>query len=147
MNTFLLKFRFDYGAGGCLWAGNDFTRDHLGLGPLDAAIFNLEGEISRGPRLPLSSTTHALIDELDFLHSGYLNPKYPPDPSLWSQALCNRFNDGIEQLFLLLQSELKPDFGVLDQQVRYTEDAALTEYLSANPELSAMDNVSKPSVH
>ncbi|MCZ4351984.1 hypothetical protein O4H61_05600 [Roseovarius aestuarii] len=146
MATFTLKFFFDYGAGGCLWAGDDYTRDQLGFGPLDTSTFDLQGKVRRKPTLSLSSATHAIIEELDFQHSGYLNPKYPPDPSLWTQALCDDFNEGVERLLSLLKSELGTDFRIVDKQYRYVEDAELTEYLKANPELSAMNSVTKPSV-
>jgi hypothetical protein len=103
-------------------------------------------KVRQGPRISLSSATHAIIEELDFHHSSYLNPKYPPDPSLWTQALCNRFNEYVEHLLLSLKRELGPDFKIIDQQYRYNEDAALAEYLNVNPELSAMDTFPWSSV-
>lgn len=147
MALFTLEFRFDYGAGGCLWAGDDYTRDQLGVGPLDATVFDLEGKVLQRPRLSLSRATHAIIEELDDQHSGYLNPKYPPDPSLWTQVLCNSFNERVENLLLLLKRELGPDFEIIDQQFRYTEDPTLAEYLSVNPDLSAIDTFLSPRGH
>ncbi len=146
MEKYVLRFFFDYGAGGCLWAGDDFTRNQLGYGPVDASIFNFEGEVSKASLLPLSVTTRAIIEKLDFQHSGYLNPKYPPDPSLWSQSLCDYFNEEVDKLILLFKKELGSDYKILDQQNRYAEDATLAEYLRANPELSVINLVTKPSV-
>jgi hypothetical protein len=147
MAKFTLKFRFDYGAGGCLWAGDDYTRDQLGVGPLDATVFDLQGNVLQGPGLSLSGETHAIIEELDDQHSGYLNPKYPPDPSLWTQGLCDSFNERVENLVLRLRRELGPDFEIIDRQCRYTEDPALAAYLSVNPDLSPMTTFPSPRGH
>jgi hypothetical protein len=147
MTKLLLRFFFDYGAGGCLWAGDDATREQLGYGPVDATHFDLRGQISRAPSVSLSDAAHTKIEALDFQHSGYLNPKHPIEPCLWTQALCERFNSGVDQLLLFLQEELGSQYEILDQQIRYNEDPALAEYLTANPELSAIEAVSSPSVY
>ena len=49
MAKFTLRFFFEYGAGGCLWGGDDYTRDQLGDGPLGATYFDLEGNVSVKP--------------------------------------------------------------------------------------------------
>ena len=147
MTKFVLRFFFEYGAGGCLWAGDDYTRQQLGYGPVDSSEFGLDGQVVWASSLSLSNTAHAMIEELDFQHSGYLNPKYPPDPSLWLQILCEHFNEGVDDLLSLLQKELDGSCKILDQQNRYTEHPALVEYLAANPELSAIHSVTKPSVY
>ena len=146
MTKGVLRFFFDYGAGGCLWAGDDATRHSLGLGPVDAACYNLQGQISRYQSLPLSEATGALITELDFEHSGYLNPIYPPDPSLWAQDLCDLFNAKIEHLLLLLRAELGEKYDILDQQIRHVQDQELEKYLTKNLELSIIYAVETPTV-
>ena len=114
-----------------------------GTGSLGATYFGLNGNVSEKPRLPLSSATLKMIKELDFLHSGYVNPKYQPDPSLWTNAFCGRFNVGIEHLLPLLKKELGPDCRIVDRQLRKFEDPRLTDCLKVNPELSAMTTVPK----
>lgn len=81
-----LRFFFDFGAGGCLWAGDEATRSKLGVGPLDAAVYDLQGHVVVPPRISLPSNVHSLISRLDQEYLSYLNPLYPPDPSLWTQA-------------------------------------------------------------
>lgn len=145
MTKSVLRFFFEYGAGGCLWAGDAATLDRLGFGPVDAEHRSLDGR--RKPAvLELSDTACHLRDRLDFEHSGYLNPLYPPDPSLWSQALCDRFNADVDQLLTLLRQELSADFIILDKMSRYAEDTRLADYLAKNPGLVLMDEVMKPTV-
>jgi len=88
----------------------------------------------------------ALRDWLDAAHSLYLNPYYQPDPSLWTQEACNNFNSGVDSLLALLQRELDSDYEILDQQVRYAEDPGLGEYLAANSEISAIEDIRGPMV-
>lgn len=142
----ILRFFFEYGAGGCLWAGAHETTERLGYGPVDAANYNKDGEISVEPRLWLSDEAIKLRDKLDFEHSGYLNPKYPPDPSLWTQALCDRFNGDVETLIALIRKELSNDYEILDQQDRYFEDPDLALYLAENPDLAPVNEVTQPTV-
>ena len=133
-----LRFFFDFGAGGCLWAGDDATRSKLGVGPLDATVYDLQGDVALPPRLLLPSNVHSLINRLDQEYLSYLNPLYPPDPSLWTQARCDRFNSDVDQLLLLLQVELGTNFVIIDQQKRHAEDPALGEFLVANPDQKPM---------
>jgi hypothetical protein len=88
----VLRFFFDYGAG-CLWAGDAKTRDLLDVGPVDS-------------KLPLSEPVREQTDRILFAQTCYLNPLYPPDPSLWSQALCDRFNADVDSLILNLRQEV-----------------------------------------
>ncbi|MEF0938946.1 hypothetical protein [Rhizobium sp. BR 362] len=138
MTKGVLRFFFDYCAGGCLWAGDVATRDRLGAGPVDAAVYDLEGRESRKPRLVLSDAARRLRDQLDTEHSGYLNPLYQLDPSPWTQAVCDNFNASVDRLLAILRNELGADYEILDQQRRYVEDPALGKYLAANPKLAAI---------
>ena len=74
MSKGVLRFFFDYGAGGCLWAGDEATLARLDVGPVDASTFDLEGRVSVRPSLELSEVAQTLRDRLDFQHSRYLNP-------------------------------------------------------------------------
>lgn len=142
----VLRFFFDYGAGGCLWAGDSETRARLGVGPVDAAFFGPDGQMSSKPRLPLSEIAQQLRDGLDFEHCGYLNPLYPLDLSLWTQGLCDRFNTNVDKLLVRLRHELGADYTILDEQYRYAEDPRLDEYLTENPGLARIDEVKVPTV-
>ncbi|NKX44996.1 hypothetical protein [Roseicyclus persicicus] len=141
-----LRFFFDHGAGGCLWAGDEDTRARLGVGPVDAGSFDLKGRVLSPARLPLSAAAQRLRDDLGFQHSRYLNPLYPPDPSLWSQALCDRFNADVDRLLALLRRELGGDYDITDEQPRYAEDPRLADYLAKNPGLKVMDRVTRPTI-
>ncbi|MBO9196111.1 hypothetical protein J5277_18575 [Rhizobium sp. 16-449-1b] len=129
-----LRFFFDFGAGGCLWAGDEATRSTLGDGPLDATYYNPEGDVSEPPRIFLPRNVHSIISRLDQEYLGYLNPLYPTDPSLWTQGRCDRFNRDLDQLLTLLRVELGNKFVIVDQQQRHAENPALGEFLAANPD-------------
>ena len=145
MTKGVLRFFFDYGAGGCLWAGDDATLDTLGYGPVDAEHRGFDGQV-KAARLPLCSEARTLREQLDFEHSGYLNPIYPPDPSLWSQTLCDRFNARVDQLLALLNREVGERYLIVDQQERYVEDRGLDAYLMKNPTLTKLNEVLAPTV-
>ncbi|MCZ7480039.1 MULTISPECIES: hypothetical protein [Rhizobium/Agrobacterium group] len=142
----VLRFFFDYGAGGCLWAGDSETCARLDVGPVDAAFFGLDGQMPSKPKLVLSETAQQLRDRLDFEHSGYLNPLYPLDPSLWTQGVCDRFNTDVDKLLVLLRQELEADYSIVDEQYRYEEDPRLDEYLTENPSLARIDEVKVSTV-
>lgn len=91
--------------------------------------------------MPLSIEARILQTRLDFEHSGYLNPLYPPDPSLWSQALCDRFNARVDQLLDLRHQEFAERYLIVDKQERYVEDSRLDTYLLKNPTLAKLDEV------
>lgn len=139
MSKGALRFFFDYGAGGCLWAGDDATREKLGVGPIDTDRHDLKERLIRPAPVAVSAAARILRDRLDAEHVSYLNPVYPPDPSLWTQARCDRFNAGVEDLLSSLRAELAMDYGIVDEQERYREDPALAAYLTANPGLKAME--------
>jgi len=115
-----LRFFFDYGAGGCLWATDELTRITFGLGPIDYCIAQKTNQIS------VDLLTK--IDDPDRRHSTYLNKGYPLDPSPWSQHECDEFNKAIDELIFDLESQLH-DFEIIDQQERYIEDTDLRRYL------------------
>lgn len=117
-----LKFFFDYGAGGCLWGGNESTFEAFGVGPIDIVIAAKTGKI---PQELLDE-----INRIDNWHATYLNSEYPSDPSLWRQDECERFNAAVDLLFENIVLALGEEFEVEDQQERYKEDPDLERYLS-----------------
>lgn len=116
-----LRFFFDYGAGGCLWADNELAKQDFGIGPIDKTIADKTKK--------LSAEILKLIEELDDRHANYYNKDYPPDPSLWRQSECNDFNQQVDTLLDSLKRQLSPDFEIIDKQIRYSEDKDLEEYL------------------
>lgn len=133
-----LRFFFDHGAGGCLWAGDGPALDSFGSGPLDAPVRHADGAVASPPRIALTPEATDLRDRLERDHRTYLNPLYPPDPSLWSAARCARFNAAVDALVAMLRRDLSPRFVLLDEQERYREDPRLAAYLAANPHLEPM---------
>src|SRR5687768_5273729 len=97
-----LRFFFDYGAGGCLWADNELTREVFGFGPVDKAIADKIGKIS--------VETLKSIEKLDDRHADYYNKDYPVDPSLWQQSECDDFNQKVDTLLSSLRQHLQDDF-------------------------------------
>lgn len=132
MTKGVLRFFFDYGSD-CLWSADGKVRDILRSGPVDS-------------ELPLSKPVRELIDRIGFAQRCYLNPLYPPDPSLWSQSLCDRFNADVDRLISLLRQEIGEEYDILDQQERYVEDVRLTAYLLEHPELEKQDEATQPTV-
>ncbi|RRH70101.1 hypothetical protein [Falsigemmobacter faecalis] len=132
MTKGVLRFFFDYGSG-CLWSGDAKTLDLLDVGPVDSI-------------LSLSEPVRELTDRILFMQSCYLNPLYPPDPSLWSESLCDRFNGEVDSLIQHIRQEIGEDYDILDQQERYAEDVRLTAYLLEHPELEKQDEATQPTV-
>jgi len=124
-----LRFFFDWGAGGCLWAGDDLTRETLGYGPVDADCFDTNGELSRSSPLHLPPEIKKLIADLDIENDTWLNADYQPDPSLWRQDQCEKFNAKIDKLLKILTKELGSIYDIADEQTRYSEDPDLDVYL------------------
>lgn len=118
---YVLRFFFDYGAGGCLWGDNELARLDFGIGPIDEIIADKTGK--------LSAEILNLIKELDDRHANYYNKDYPPDPSLWQQGECDDFNKQIDTVLNSLRQQLSPGFEIIDKQTRYSEDKDLEEYL------------------
>lgn len=116
-----LRFFFDYGAGGCLWADNELAKQDFGIGPVDKTIAVKTGK--------LLAETLKMIEELDDRHADYYNKDYPSDPSLWIQSECDAFNQQVDTLLNSLKKQLSPDFEIIDKQTRYSEDKDLAEYL------------------
>jgi len=112
-------FFFDHGAGGCLWADNEITRQTFGLGPVDYAI-------ARKMNKPDAATLQ-LIDSLDIWHARYY--KHPlPFGTTFQQAGFHGFNKALDTLLSLLQEQLQHEFDIIDGQERYGENEMAEEY-------------------
>ena len=120
-----VRFFLEWG-GGCLWPADAAARDSLGVGPLDLRSWEA------APRLPLPEDMQQACDALVAEHDSYLNPLYPPDPSLWSQAQCDSFNARVDAFVAALRQAM-PGVEIIDQQTRYAEDPGLDAWLAANP--------------
>lgn len=134
-----LTYRFDPGAGGCLWPGDADTAARLGPGPVDAGIYGLDGTLLTPPAVPLPPALAALRDRLDAEFATHLNPVYPPAPSLWRQSRCARFTDEADRLLALLRAEPGARRAIHDGRTALTEDPGLDAWLAANPGHRAVD--------
>jgi hypothetical protein len=119
---YVLHFWCEWQAG-CLWPGNEAVMRDFDLGPYDA--------LEPCP-LPLSSVTLRRCHELVEWHDRSLNWDYPLDPGPWRQLECDRFNAASAELLATIQTELGPEFEVIDRQGKLREDPDLDAYLT-NP--------------
>jgi hypothetical protein len=96
---FVVRLMFEWG-GGCLWGGNDSARARFDVGPIE-------------DRLPLTPHTRRRLRELSAWHDGALNWDSPPDPSPWSAAERERFEQAAGEVLSALQAELGSEFEVV----------------------------------
>ena len=66
-SAYRLRFFFDYNCGGCLWCDNEAAYQKYGVGTLDAAIFDLDGNIIQEARIKLPDPTRQKVLESDKL--------------------------------------------------------------------------------
>jgi hypothetical protein len=90
---------FEWG-GGCVWCGDEITREAFDVGPIEDI-------------LSLSEATKRELGEMSAWHDQSLNQHYPPDPSPWSRDEINRFEVAAQLMRQRLQAELGPDFEVI----------------------------------
>ena len=118
MTMYRFRFFFDFGAG-CLWSDNDAAMEKFGYSVDDA-------------ELPLTKATVTEIQRIGEWVWRSINPSYPPDPALWLQDECDRFNESTANVLATLRLELGSEFEIVDEQERMMEDPELEQYL-ANP--------------
>lgn len=111
-----IKFFFDYGSGTCFWSGNAKIKAKFGY-PI------------KPDELPLSLESIKKVKKFLEWYDQSLNPEYPSDPGRWRQEECNRFNDGVKQLFETVKRELGENFELCQEQPKLMEDPDLDEYL------------------
>lgn len=109
----VLRFFLDPGAGGVLWAGDAATKARLGLGPVDADLFDLAGRIMTPAPVPLAPDTRALRDALmeevlAALDLGFGAPS-------WDEARIEAEGD---RLLALLRQELAPGYVIKDERAK-----------------------------
>lgn len=114
--TYILRFFFDYKAGGCLWSGNDAAYEKYGVGPLDATIYNLKGKISHEPKIKLPDVLKQNVLELDDLYSESLNWDDPAGNSPWSEEEWDDFYKRARSLHEEISKTLGDDFEVIYEQ-------------------------------
>lgn len=114
--TYILRFFFDYKAGGCLWSGNDAAYEKYGVGPLDATIYNLKGKISHEPKIKLPAVLKQKVLELDDLYSESLNWDDPAGNSPWSEEEWDDFYKRARSLHEEISKTLGDDFEVIYEQ-------------------------------
>jgi len=112
-------FFFNYGAGGCLWADDELTRQTFGLGPVDYAI-------SQKMDKPDASTLQ-LIDSLDIWHAQYYKNNLRHGV-LFQQTDFDKFNKALDILLASLRQQLEDEFEIIDSQERYVQDDMVEEY-------------------
>ena len=117
---YILRFLVEWG-GGCLWGGNDAAYRDFDLGPYD---------MDDPCPLPLQPSILERCRRLGDWHDASLNREYPPHPGPWRQPECNRFNAAIADLLADLREGLGPEFEVIDQQHKLSEDPELDAYLA-----------------
>jgi len=115
-STYRLRFFFDYGCGGCLWADNDAVYEKYGGGTLDAEIFDVHGNLSQAARIQLPKSTTQKVLELDKLYCESLNWNDPGGPSLWDKQQWDEFHAKTRQLHKEVTEILGEDFEVVYKQ-------------------------------
>jgi hypothetical protein len=86
-----LRFFFDYYCGGCLWSHNDAAFAKFGFGILDAATYDLKGNIIGEAKINLPPSIRKEIIALDKLYVESLNQKNPGGASLWNELQWENF--------------------------------------------------------
>lgn len=112
---YLFRFFYDWGSTP-LWSANDAAYEKFGFGDIILEEF-------------LSPETVKRADELSDWYYTSLNQDYPPDPSLWRQEECDRFNAAVKQLFETMKAELGEEFELQWEQEVLVEHPDLDEYL------------------
>lgn len=111
------RFFFDYGSGGCLWAGNVETASKF-ENPADATIYDLKGNILYNPSnfLTLSKETFLLIEELNFFYKEIIKEEFTQESSSSIKKQSIEFNNKVKVLFNKIKKELGNDFEIINEQ-------------------------------
>jgi len=118
MPTYKLNFWFEWLADTCFQAADVVTSEKFGIGMIAPE------------RLPLKQETITQVKLLSQWHDTSLNWDYPPNPGLWRQEECNRFNAAAKQLFDTITVELGETFEIAYSQIDLVEDPELDKYLN-----------------
>ncbi|MBY4730331.1 hypothetical protein [Cupriavidus pauculus] len=88
-----LRLMFEW-RGGCIWAGDDATRNTYGIGPIEDL-------------LPLADETRRKLAEMTAWHDLSLNWEYPPDAGPWDAHEYERF----EATAIVMRDRLQQELG------------------------------------
>jgi len=112
-----LRFFFDWCSGSPFWAGDHRAREKHDVGPIPPEELGLSAELCQQAQ------------ELSDWHDESLNWEYPPNPSVWRQEECDRFNQSVQVFFAQAQHELEGQYTLIWQQRILAEDPDLDRYL------------------
>jgi len=98
-----VRLMFEWG-GGCIWCGNGAALERFDVGPIEE-------------KLSLSAETLQELEKLSAWHDKALNWEYPPDPSPWTQAEFEEFEEAALFMREKLKAELGASFEVLYEPI------------------------------
>ena len=107
IENYRLRLMFEWG-GGCIWAGDDTTRDKYGVGPIEDS-------------LSLTDATRKKLADITAWHDLSLNWEYPPDPGPWNAHEYERFEVTALAMRDHLQSELGDGFFIEYKRLGFFE--------------------------
>ena len=114
--TYILRFFFDYGCGGCLWSGNNAAFEKFDVGTLDATIYDLNGNITEEAKIKLPELTRQKVLELDNLYYTSLNWEDPTGDSMWDKSQWENFHIRTRELHKEISNILGNDFEIIYKQ-------------------------------
>ena len=114
--TYRLRFFFDYNCGGCLWCDNDAAYQKFDVGPLDAEMYDLNGNVIQDAKIQLPTSIRQRVLELDKLYAESLNWNDPAEQSLWDKNQWESFYNQTRDLHKQIQLTLGDDFEVVYKQ-------------------------------
>ncbi|MBW4662334.1 MAG: hypothetical protein KME15_27085 [Drouetiella hepatica Uher 2000/2452] len=101
-SVYRLRYFFDSGAGICLWAANDVTRDRLGY-TVDSS------------KLPITSTLMHRVEFVLAWYDTFLDWDNPPRETQWKAIEGERFNLAAQEVLHLLREQLGAEFEIVDE--------------------------------
>jgi len=115
--TYRLEFFFDYQCQSCLWCGNDASYKKFDVGPIDATIYDKDGNIKREPKIKLPIELKQKVDYLSNLFDSSLNWNDPQEPEpTWTTIKQNKFNTKAKELHSEISKFLGDDYEVIYKQ-------------------------------
>ena len=98
--TYILDFYFDYLCKSCLWAQNKAACDKFDLGPIDATVFDKDGNVIREPKITLPKELQEDVLYLSDLFDSSLNWDSPNEKEpTWSLEKQNEFESKSKILY------------------------------------------------
>lgn len=97
-----LRYFFNFGAGVCLWAGNDATREIFDY-PVSSA------------QLPITTTLKYRVEFVVTWYDTFLDWDCAPQLTPWSDREQAQFNAAAQELLHLLREQLAEKFVIVDE--------------------------------